>query len=98
MSAAQAIGHGIHDAVYECAVALARKHELLDEDGRLLCWQCRRHCPWHLSLHCDKCRAEEKRTRPERRQREIAEQRAERERQREESRLAQRVRSFRDEY
>lgn len=98
----QPMGAAIADTMEACALALARRHRLIDGEGQLHCWNCGGPCGWHISLHCVLCQAEERRTRPERRRRELERQRLERQRERDEeqkSRPVQRVanRSFRDE-
>jgi hypothetical protein len=41
----------------EHAATYARAKGLIDADNQLHCWHCRRVCDWHVSLHCDDCRA-----------------------------------------
>lgn len=101
-SPVQPMGAAIADTMEACALALARRHRLIDAAGQLHCWNCGGPCGWHVSLHCVLCQAEERRTRPERRRRERERVRLEWERaareQEEQSRPVQRVanRSFRD--
>lgn len=86
-------------ATEDCAVALARKHRLIDDQDTLHCWNCGSPCDWHVSLHCVPCRVRSVREAPEHRRLEYQRQEAERRRQLERSAPVQRVanRSFRDE-
>jgi hypothetical protein len=91
----EVIGCSDHDAR-----VMADAKGLIDEQNLLHCWGCTRVCDWHVSLHCEGCRAAEKRDRPERQRREREAQRSQRQREQEQSRPQQRapVRSFRDGY
>ncbi len=80
------------------AVTQARARGLIDADNMLRCWQCKRVCDWHVSLHCGPCQDAHRAREPER-QRAIREaERAERERSQDQSRPRSAGRSFRDEY
>ncbi len=81
--ALQPIGASIDSAIEDCALSLAHRHRLIDETGQLHCWACGGPCAWDVSLHCVLCKAESKRTRPERERIEREAQRAREQRERE---------------
>ena len=84
----------------DCARALAARHNLIDQDGNLTCWNCYQPCPWHVSLHCTPCRVSSIAGAPERRRLEYEARKSQEQREQEQSRPQQKVggRSFRDDY
>lgn len=100
-SPVQSMGAAIADAIEECALALAHRHRLIDQEGQLHCWHCGGPIGWHASLQCVLCRRDAPRRKREQDERERAHrerQRLEELREQEQSRPVQRVanRSFRD--
>ncbi|HEU4582676.1 MAG TPA: hypothetical protein VFS67_30675 [Polyangiaceae bacterium] len=99
-SPVEPMGAGVTQAMEDCALALARKHRLINHLGQLYCWNCAERCDWHVSLHCTPCRVEAIRQAPERRRQEWLDRRREQERARqqeqEQSRPRATGRGFRD--
>lgn len=51
------LGNNIGDAL-ELARSLARRHNLVCDDGQIICWECKRTEALLPSLHCPVCLAD----------------------------------------
>lgn len=51
------LGNDIGD-VHELARSLARRHNLVCDNGAIVCWECKQHEALLPSLHCPKCLAD----------------------------------------